>query len=258
MVAALNILIIDDEPLPRAGMRRRLEDCGVQVVGEAESAEAGWRLIETLREQARIDVVFLDIEMEYRNAGLDLGRRIAKLERPPRLVFVTGHPEYVNHIWPCHPDYVLLKPVDDSDLNAALDRVRAELARSTPPPLPAPQSRLILFKHDRVNRFGEKETTLSPVKSEDIVYIQTNSVRLADGSVLEGIKEKLKDLEDMLIHCGFFRVHNSYLINLRRVYYLKPGPGEESHRAVMRGCERDLPIARDRWTDLLEALKRIV
>ena len=83
----LRVLLVDDEPLARAKLRRLLADeTGVEVAGEAGSvAEARERLLEV-----HPDLVFLDIQMPGGD-GFALIESLPAAERPARI----GDEEFV-------------------------------------------------------------------------------------------------------------------------------------------------------------------
>jgi DNA-binding NarL/FixJ family response regulator len=79
MVDGLRILIADDHPLFRDGLRSLVASVpGAQVVGEAHDGEAAVRLTDDVRP----DVVLMDLQMPGMN-GIDATRRI--VERDPRV-----------------------------------------------------------------------------------------------------------------------------------------------------------------------------
>lgn len=69
----MNVIIVDDEPIIRIGLRSMLdwESAGLRLVGEAEDGEEAWGLIEPLG----VDLVITDLLMP-RMDGLELLRRI--------------------------------------------------------------------------------------------------------------------------------------------------------------------------------------
>jgi PleD family two-component response regulator len=70
--ATTRVVIADDHPLFRAGVRERLEaDAAIEVVGEASDGEEAYALTGSLRP----DVVLLDIAMPGVN-GIEATRRI--------------------------------------------------------------------------------------------------------------------------------------------------------------------------------------
>jgi DNA-binding NarL/FixJ family response regulator len=84
-LSRIRILLVDDQPLVRAGLRRILEvDDRLLVVGEAED---GQRAVEQAL-ALRPDVVLMDIRMPILD-GIEATRRIADAEIPARIVMLT-------------------------------------------------------------------------------------------------------------------------------------------------------------------------
>ncbi|NBH09353.1 response regulator transcription factor [Amycolatopsis sp. SID8362] len=79
------VLLADDEPLVRAGLRALLEQQGLSVVGEA--ADGGEVLPEVRR--SRPDVVLMDVRMPGTD-GIEATRAVlAALDDPPKILVVT-------------------------------------------------------------------------------------------------------------------------------------------------------------------------
>jgi DNA-binding NarL/FixJ family response regulator len=86
-VTAIRVLLADDQPLVRDGLRAILEAQGdVEVVGEASS---GREAIE-LAFRHVVDVILMDIRMPNVD-GIAACREIASRPRAPRVVIVTTH-----------------------------------------------------------------------------------------------------------------------------------------------------------------------
>src|SRR5437773_837644 len=119
----MTALIVDDEPLARARLRRLLEGQDVQIVGEADNASTALQMAEDLKPE----IVFLDIQMPGLT-GMQMASAILHLEMAPLLVFVTGYSEHaLEAIEHGALDY-LLKPVSLERLIVTLGRVRERLS----------------------------------------------------------------------------------------------------------------------------------
>jgi DNA-binding NarL/FixJ family response regulator len=87
MSSEINILIVDDHPIFRQGLRQVIEaDARLKVVGEAENGIAALNSIEKLKP----DVIVADVNMPEMN-GLELARKIRDENLKTRLVFLTMH-----------------------------------------------------------------------------------------------------------------------------------------------------------------------
>lgn len=85
---ASRIVIVDDHPLLRAGLKSMLEKKGFHIVGEADDGRMGARLIAKLKPQA----VITDISMPGRN-GIDFTRQIHREFPDVKVLVVSMHNE---------------------------------------------------------------------------------------------------------------------------------------------------------------------
>ncbi|HND58309.1 MAG TPA: response regulator, partial [Thauera aminoaromatica] len=126
-VAALRVLVVDDEAPARARLRDLLGDVAGQqpnaIVGMAANGVEALRLLDA----AAADVVLADIRMPVMD-GVELARHLARLPAPPALVFVTAYDQYAVQAFELAAVDYLLKPVRAQRLAAALERVRARRA----------------------------------------------------------------------------------------------------------------------------------
>ena len=84
-MSRIRVLLVDDQPLVRAGLRRILEvDDRLQVIGEAED---GQRAVEQAR-ALRPDVILMDIRMPILD-GIEATQRIADTDLSARVVMLT-------------------------------------------------------------------------------------------------------------------------------------------------------------------------
>lgn len=118
----LKTIIVDDEALARRGLKLRLaarDD--VDVVAEAKNGREALKLIA----EHKPNLVFLDIQMPGMD-GFDLLRELPQ-EDMPIIVFVTAFNDYAIKAFEANALDYLLKPIEDSRLAEALDRVKESL-----------------------------------------------------------------------------------------------------------------------------------
>src|SRR5579864_335835 len=119
----MKVLIVDDEPVARRGLRRQLAQLpGVSCVGECGTrAEA----VAAIRDR-RPDVVLLDIQLG-RASAFEIVEDIG-VEAMPLVVFVTAYDRHAVKAFEVHaPDYVL-KRVDPERLREAIERAASTLS----------------------------------------------------------------------------------------------------------------------------------
>ena len=122
MTHLLKTIIVDDEALARRGLKLRLSGRDdVEVIAEARN---GNEALDLIREYEP-DLVFLDIQMPGMD-GFDVLRELSA-EDMPAIVFVTAFNDYAIKAFEANALDYLLKPIEDSRLFEALDRVTENL-----------------------------------------------------------------------------------------------------------------------------------
>jgi two-component system, NarL family, response regulator DevR len=119
----IRVLIVDDHPVVRAGLRVITEvDPGILVIGEAGS---GAEAIVAVRESLP-DVVLLDVRLPDRN-GIDVCRELKSQPKAPRILFLTSFADnaLVLAAMQAGGDGYLLKDNEPRDIVAAIRTVLA-------------------------------------------------------------------------------------------------------------------------------------
>ncbi|MDR0781862.1 MAG: response regulator, partial [Pseudomonadales bacterium] len=118
----IRILVVDDEPLAREGVRFQLQDAAdVTVVGECENGNQAIDAIRTLAP----DLVFLDIKMP-KVSGFDVIERIGAAHMP-LVIFLTAYDEHAIEAFRLNALDYLLKPIEAARFQASLHKVRTQL-----------------------------------------------------------------------------------------------------------------------------------
>jgi DNA-binding NarL/FixJ family response regulator len=84
MSTQTKIIIADDHPIFRKGLRDVIEDAGMQVLAEADDGEEAWKLIHRLSP----DVAVIDVDMPKLD-GFQLAQRLRDEKVPVEIVFLT-------------------------------------------------------------------------------------------------------------------------------------------------------------------------
>lgn len=242
------IAIIDDEPDARQLLRTMLATLcpEVEVCGEADSVESAFALIR----QTRPHGVLLDISLED-GTGFDL---LEKFPHPSfQAIFITAHDAFALKAFRYQALDYLLKPVNPEELARAIDRVNFEV--------PGDFSMRIrnLLESTRNHRIDKIALT----SQEGIAFINLNQiVRLeSEGSYTtffllnqerHVVSRPMRDFESLLSEDGFFKLHQSHLVNLA---FVRKVLREDGGYALMEdGCK--VPIARRRKDEFMEVMRR--
>lgn len=245
----LRVLLVDDEPLARARLRRLVTECAdprAEVAGEAGDA----RSAQAAMEQARFDVALLDIHMPG-DDGLSLARTLRAQAGAPAVVFVTAHADHALAAFEVDALDYLTKPVRAERLAAALRKVRRVQAAAAPVPASSVAESVVL----RVQERGRTEL----VPLHEVLYLKAElkylTVRTATRSlILDG---SLAELETRHAR-HFVRIHRNALVARRALRAL-----ERSHDAEhgelwwvrLAGIDERLQVSRRQLPAVREAMQ---
>lgn len=213
----MRVLIVDDEPLARAKLRRMLAPWpALEVVGEAGDGVQALQLCATLAP----DAVFLDVQMPG-CSGLDVA---ASLPDPaPAVVFVTAFDRYALQAFDAAALDYLLKPVEPERLARAVQRLLERDRPAAAPALPAQQ--LLIADRGRVH--------VVDCAQIDWLEAADNYVAVHVGAREWLMRRPLAALlADLPSH--FARVHRSAAVNLHRVAHVLPRGGKGDALVVLR------------------------
>jgi two-component system LytT family response regulator len=217
----LKVLVVDDEPLAREGLKLLLgRQPGVESVSDARN---GREAIAIIRERPP-DLVLLDVQMP-RMDGFAVVNAIGP-DRMPAVIFVTAHDQYAIRAFEIAAVDYILKPVTEERFALAFERAssrirtqpRAETARQVGTMLDAiaiPPRRLTRF----AVRSGER-TVFVPVDDVDRIEAFQNYVQLHIGGTKHLLHVPMNTIESVLDPERFLRIHRSHIVNVQRISQL--------------------------------------
>lgn len=224
-MGALRALIVDDEPLARARLRRLLDqEDNVQIVAACAN---GKQAITALRTNDT-DVAFLDIRMPDMDGFRVLDHLPA--DRLPHIVFVTAYSEHAVRAFETRALDYLLKPVGADRLHAAVARVRQKLiddnerrlVRNAIPPAIHNTSYA-----DRLTVSVGRHLRILAVADIDYAIAQANYVELHGGDRVHLVRSTIGGLAMRLDPAKFLRIHRSRIVRLDAIDSLEPrGAGQ--------------------------------
>jgi two-component system LytT family response regulator len=160
-----------------------------------------------------------------RETGFDLLTQLNSIDF--EVIFTTAHSEYAIKAFKFSAIDYLLKPIDIDDLQKALAKVEHKQNQNSAGRLEH------LIQNLRTNT--PENYKLALPTTEGLVFVQLNNILYCEASsnytIIYTPKNKyivsrtLKQYEDLLGEHNFFRIHNSYLINLNAVKKYIRGEG---------------------------------
>jgi two-component system LytT family response regulator len=208
----LRSLIIDDEAPGRENLCAILRSYfpDIEIVDTAVSYEDAEKKISLLKP----DLLFLDIQLGMQS-GLDL---LQSYTNPPfEVIIITAYDQYAVRAFRTIATDYIMKPIDIEELKSALERVRENI-----------ELKVIKRRLEERDISTQMTGTLKVnandgfelIPYDDILYIQ--SFNYYGNVVLTSSREiitsrHLKEYEEQLNGHGFFRIHNSFIVNVRHI-----------------------------------------
>lgn len=193
----------------------------IQIKALCNSGEAGLKAIA----EHRPDLVFLDIEMPKMN-GFDMLEQAGDIRF--EVVFTTAYDQFAVRAFRYAALNYLLKPIDPDELVETVKRLKEK--RSAP----SQDQMSLLFqslmqRNQQVERIALSTAEgLIFVQTKDIAYCKADSnythVVMASGQDIL-VAKTLKEIDETLAGKDFFRVHNSFLVNINHIAKFVRGDG---------------------------------
>ncbi len=243
----IRAVIIDDERDARYLLQKQLiKDYGeeIQVVAEASSCAEGIEAIETQHP----DLVFLDIQLSD-GSGFDLLKQL--VQHSFHLVFVTAFDRFAIKAFEFSAIGYLVKPLHAPDLKKTIERIRGINDQQKK----AGTGIKVLIENFSAGKIKKivvpAADGFTVVQLEQIVYIKSvrnySEFHLNDRTKILTSKS-LIIYDKLLADHGFFRIHQTFLVNLSHVkaYIRSDGGGLKMDSGEL------LPVARQKKSSLLD------
>jgi two-component system LytT family response regulator len=246
----IRVLVADDEPLARRGVRQLLAPhSDITVVGESRNGPETLRALDALQP----DLLFLDVQMPEMDGFAVL--RARGPDRMPAVVFVTAHDQFAVQAFEAHALDYLVKPLNVARFDAALQRVRERLRLVDAAALASKLAALLAAERAQREKKGIERVVVStpagdlviPAADIDWIAAEDYYTRLHVGPKSYLLRESLSSLEMRLDPARFVRVHRAAIVQIDRVREFR---GDE---LVLRDGAR-IPISRRRRTVLEQRL----
>lgn len=244
----IKAIIVDDEMNAIKALSLELKNFSdrITVKGHFTSASGA---IDFLKNN-EVDVIFLDMEMPEMT-GLDFLEHFQ--QRSFLVVFTTAFSKYALSAIKQEAIYYLLKPIDIMELETCLRRIEKTLSKDA----------FEVKLDDALNKLNQIKGGPYKVKlaydgrivfyhPDEILYSEADGnyswVHFQDKTKVL-ITKKLKQLEEDLAEPVFYRVHNSYIINLNKIKAYNKNEG-----VVVLENNTVIPVSRQKRNNILSKI----
>jgi two-component system, LytTR family, response regulator len=195
------------------------------------------------------DCLFLDIEMPTMD-GFQFIQKLKNKDFP--VVITTAYNQYAIKALKNEAIDYLLKPIDTDDLKETLVKIKKHNSKN----YTAERLEKILLNFN--SRSIHKKITFNTdgkllfLESNEILYAESDgnysTIFLTDGQRIV-LTKKLKEVNDLLPADSFFRIHNSFIINLTKIKEFLKTDGY-----VILQSNHKIPVSRQKKSDFLDLL----
>jgi two-component system, LytTR family, response regulator len=246
----IKAILIDDIEQARITFKKDLEVYAqdVEIIGEASGVVEGAKLLKTNQP----DILFLDIQMQD-GSGFDLLDILPEINF--KIIFITASDAHAIKAFRYAAIDYLLKPVDPDELKAALEKFRTnqpdesekyKLLNDSLKNINKPNERLALHAQDKIHI----------VNIKDILRCESN-INYTEFYFLDAkrivVSKTLKEFEDILGDQGFYRVHQSHLVNTKMIKEFVKTEG--GHLIMMDG--KMVPVSTRKRPEVVKMLDEL-
>jgi len=244
----MNVLIVEDEALAAERLVSLLKQSGESFVLQ-DTLDSIEETVSFFSSGKKTDLIFLDIEIAD-GKSFEIFNRVT-IDAP--IIFTTAYDQYALQAFKHFSIDYLLKPVQQEDLNAAINKWKRITSQSDR------FNDQILQLKDWLNKEKTKPKERILIKSGNkLQYKATNEIAyfFADGKevYIYSLKENkkylvdytLEQLETLLDKQKFFRISRKAIVNADAIAEVKGLVSTRLEIKLNQHCEHDLTISRDR------------
>ncbi|MFC0603721.1 LytR/AlgR family response regulator transcription factor [Winogradskyella pulchriflava] len=243
----LKAVIVDDEPKAIQSLIWELSNFSDEI----EVSQSFSKPEEALKylESNTPDCLFLDVQMPT-IGGFQFLEQLEQINFA--VVITTAYDEYAIKALKHEAIDYLLKPIDSDDLRETINKIKKHNDRF----LNATKLENMLTNFN--SKFNKKRITINTdgkllfLDVDDIIYVESDgnySTLFLQDQKKVVVTKKLKEVDAILPEHYFFRIHNSYIINLNKIKAFIKNEGY-----VIMDSNHKIPVARQRKSDFLEKL----
>jgi len=261
----LRTVLVDDEQLARDELSYLLSRIdGIEVVGQAGDGVEALATIKRLQP----DVVFLDIQMPGLT-GFEVARRMIDHQLSSHIIFVTAFDQHAIEAFEVNAVDYLLKPVDPTRLETALQRAQKRITSERPaadsdgvPPMAADLERIVQLVTELQSRRERLAIKVGDrfllVQAEEILFasLADEAIRVVTSQYAGTSNYRtLDELQARLDPTVFWRVHRSHLVNINKIKEIVPWFSRNYILRMKDEKATEIPVSRTQTRRLREYLK---
>jgi len=246
----LTSIIVDDEFKSRESLKALIENFCTEEVTVAAVCQNATEAIEAIYKN-KPDVLLVDIQLQ-RETGFDIGEKLDKINF--EIIFTTAYSEFAIKAFKFSAIDYLLKPIEIAELKKAIAKVQKRAAGDLSERMTQLAINLKGNSHRHPKLAIPSSDGLVFVDVDNIIYCEASgnytNIHMGDNRKFI-VSRTLKEYEDLLTEQDFFRIHNSYLINLNSIKRYIRGDGGQ----VVMVNDTTLDVSKAKKKPFLDKIK---
>lgn len=245
----MKVLIIEDEAPAAKQLTKLLNKVDTQIsvieVLDSVEASAAW-----LRTFPAPEAIFMDIQIAD-GLSFDIFNHV-KIESP--VIFTTAFDQYAIKAFKVNALDYLLKPIDEYELAAAIQKIR----KNTTPQYPNN------FYQNFATQFLRQQTTFKTrflIKQGNVLgFVETTEIAFffSEDSITQCItyqnkkhiiEQTLDELENQLNPTDYFRINRKMIIHIKSIKKISPHLNSRLKLELSPNFQTEIFIARERVAD---------
>ncbi len=221
----IRAIIIDDEEHCRERLTNLLSEfpsSEILLMGEFSNVEDGTKAIKKLKP----DLVFLDVQI-HELTGFDLLSSLDSIDF--EVVFTTAYERFAVQAFKFSAFDYLLKPIDRDELAATISKLTDKLERTMNESKVSALLQNVKYSNGNSGRISVPTLNgLIMLETEKIIRCESDvnyTTIYPEGEKKITVAKTLKEFEELLENRGFYRLHNSHLVNLAYIKAYNKGKG---------------------------------
>jgi len=248
----MNIIIIEDEKPAARLLQRKVEKLGLQVNEMLHSVEEA---VHWFQNNAHPDLIFLDIQL---SDGLSF-EIFETIDIKSAVIFTTAYDEYALRAFKLNSIDYLLKPIDEDDLEVAVNKFKARTQTTQNLALDFEMIKKMLV--NPVDKSYKKRFTVKVGQQLKLINIEEAECFYSQdkGTYIHTVDNRdylldttLEQLENDLNPKEFFRLSRKFIIPLKAIKEIQMHTNSRLKVILPTYKEDEVIVARERVGDFKE------
>lgn len=243
----IKVFVVEDEAIVSKDIQVCLKKLGYSVIGTFSSGE---RILQSLKEQ-KPDIILLDIMLSGEISGVEVSAKVKKEYNIP-VIFLTAYTDEktLSKAKVTEPYGYIIKPFKEIDLRTSIEMALYKWKKENENQL---EKSKVNFSVPVEYIYVKSNSRLIKLNNEEIFYVEAlkDYVTIHTSNSKYTIHSTMKDIESKLNNEDFFRIHRSFIVNLKKIKAI------ESQNVILEKENKLLPIGGSYKEELFQRINLV-